>query len=120
MFSKLLNTPYSYIGPLIIIFCIIGTYAIRNSMFDVYVMLIFGLLGFFLEKVNFPLVTIILGVVLGPIAESEFRRAMEMSGGDFSIFFSRPISAVLLSIAAIFILFSILKPLLTKWRNRKA
>ncbi|WP_158735932.1 tripartite tricarboxylate transporter permease [Alteribacillus sp. YIM 98480] len=118
LFSKLLNVPYSVIGPLIIIFCIIGTFAIRNSMFDVYVMLFFGLLGYLLEKVGFPLVTIILGVVLGPIAESEFRRALEMSNGDFSIFYARPISAILLTFAGIFIIFAFIKPIMQRHKKR--
>lgn len=114
IFSKLLNIPYSIIGPMIIIFCIVGTYAIRNSMFDVIVMLLFGLLGFFLEKVGFPLVTIILGFVLGSIAESELRRSLQMSGGDYTIFFERPISAVLLITAILFLVVPMIKPLYKK------
>lgn len=118
-FSKLLNIPYSVIGPLIIIFCLIGTYAIRNSMFDVWVMIGFGILGYLLEKINFPVVTIILGVVLGPLAESEFRRTLQMSNGDYSIFFTRPISATLLAVAVLFILFPLVKSVLSIMKNRK-
>jgi putative tricarboxylic transport membrane protein len=118
VFSRLLNIPYSIIGPIIIIFCLIGTFAIRNSMFDVIVMLIFGLVGYLLEKIGFPLVTIVLGVVLGPIAESEFRRSLQMTNGDYSIFFTRPISATLLTIAILFLVFSFVKPILAK-RNKK-
>ncbi|SFB01626.1 putative tricarboxylic transport membrane protein [Lentibacillus halodurans] len=99
MFSKIMKVPYSALGPAIIIFCIIGTFAVRNSVFDIWVMLIFGIIGYYLDRMKFPLATIILGVVLGPIAEEEFRRALQMSQGDISIFFTRPISGVLLGLA---------------------
>ncbi|MFD1415713.1 tripartite tricarboxylate transporter permease [Oceanobacillus jeddahense] len=114
MFSKLLTIPYSIIGPLIVIFCTVGTFAIRNSMFDVIVMLIFGILGFLFEKIRFPLITIVLGVVLGSLAESEFRRSLELSGGDLSIFATRPISAVLLGIAILMVIFPITKQIINK------
>ncbi len=66
-------------------------------------MFVFGIIGFFLEKIKFPIATVILGVVLGPLAENEFRRALQMAGGDYTVFFQRPISAVLL-VAAIVVL----------------
>lgn len=109
MFSKLLTVPYAVIGPLIIIFCTLGTFAIRNSMFDVMIMFVFGIVGFLLEKIKFPLITVVLGVVLGILAESEFRRSIEISGGDLTIFVTRPISAVLLAIAFLMIIVPIVK-----------
>lgn len=101
IFSHFMKVPYSILAPFIVVLCIIGTFAVRNSLFDVWIMLLFGVIGYFLEKLKFPLATIILGVVLGPIAEVEFRRALTMSGGDYTVFFTRPISAVLLSLAII-------------------
>ncbi|MBR9773205.1 MAG: C4-dicarboxylate ABC transporter permease, partial [Gammaproteobacteria bacterium] len=101
LFTRLLNVPYSALGPIILMCCIVGTYSVRNSMFDVWLMLGFGVLGFLLEKIKFPLVSIILGLVLGPIAESELRRSLAMSQGDLGIFFSRPISASLIAIAVL-------------------
>ncbi|RSL32183.1 C4-dicarboxylate ABC transporter permease [Salibacterium salarium] len=118
--SKLLNIPYASLAPIIIICCVVGTYSVRNSMFDVWLMLGFGVLGFLLEKIDFPLVAIILGLVLGPIAESEFRRSLEMSQGDFAVFLSRPISASLLSVALVLLVFSIVNPLLKKRKANKA
>src|SRR5699024_5627178 len=114
---KLLNIPYSIMGPLIIIFCTIGTFAIRNSMFDVFVMVGFGFLGYLFEKIRFPLITIILVIVLGSLAESEFRRSLEISGGDFSVFMTRPISATLLTISVLMILFPIIKNIIKKRKN---
>ncbi|MGO3058199.1 tripartite tricarboxylate transporter permease [Halomonas sp. AOP43-A1-21] len=119
LFTKLLNVPYSALGPIIIMCCIVGTFSVRNSMFDVWLMMGFGVLGYLLEKINFPLVSIILGLVLGPIAESELRRALSMSQGDFSIFIDRPISATLLSIAFILLAVTLITPLI-KRAHRKA
>ena len=120
LFTKLLNVPYSALGPIIIMCCIVGTYSVRNSMFDVWLMLGFGVMGYLLEKLKFPLVSIILGLVLGPIAESELRRALSMSQGDISIFFTRPISATLLAIAALLLAVTIISPLIKRARMKAA
>lgn len=117
--SKLLDVPYSVLGPIILICCVIGTYSVQNAMMDVWLMLAFGLAGFLLEKINFPLVSIILGVVLGPIAESELRRSLAMSRGDASIFLDRPISAVLLAIALLLVAGTFLRPLLRRRRDAR-
>ncbi len=117
--SKLLDVPYSVLGPIILICCVIGTYSVQNAMMDVWLMLAFGLAGFLLEKINFPLVSIILGVVLGPIAESELRRSLAMSRGDASIFLDRPISAVLLAIALLLVAGTLLRPLLRRRRDAR-
>lgn len=120
LFTKLLNIPYSALGPIIIMCCIVGTYSVRNSMFDVWLMLGFGVLGFLLEKLKFPLVSIILGLVLGPIAESELRRTLSMSQGDLSILFTRPISATLIIISLLLLVAAILVPLRKRARLKAA
>lgn len=101
IFSHFTKVPYSVLAPFILMLCIIGTFAVRNSIFDVWIMFFFGIIGFYLEKLKFPLATVILGVVLGPIAEVEFRRALTMAGGDYTIFFTRPISVTLLIVAVL-------------------
>ncbi|ADC50551.1 tripartate TCA cycle transporter TctA [Alkalihalophilus pseudofirmus OF4] len=111
MFSYTVKISYTILGPIIIILCIIGTFAVRNSMFDVGIMLLFGIVGYYLEKLKFPIATIILGVVLGPMIEEEFRRTLQISGGDFTVFFTRPISATLLSLAFVALVF----PTIKKW-----
>lgn len=108
---KVLNIPYALLGPAIVIFCIIGSYSLRNSVFDIWVMLIFGVIGYILMKYNFPVGTIVLGFVLGPIAESSFRRALMMSGGDVTVFFTRPISLTIILIAVVILVYPLLKPL---------
>ncbi|SDI81998.1 tripartite tricarboxylate transporter permease [Billgrantia gudaonensis] len=120
LFTRLLNIPYSALGPIIVMCCIVGTYSVRNSMFDVWLMLGFGVLGFLLEKIRFPLVSIILGLVLGPIAESELRRSLAMSQGDLSIFFTRPISATLIAISCLLLIAAIIVPLRKRWRIKAA
>ncbi|PYZ96675.1 C4-dicarboxylate ABC transporter permease [Alteribacter lacisalsi] len=120
MFSQTLKVPYTVMGPIILLLCIIGSYAVRNSMMDVWIMLLFGLIGFFLEKNKFPLAPIVLGVVLGPLAEQEFRRSLQMAGGDMSIFFNRPISAVLISLAFIAVVAPIIKKMLDSRKNTNA
>lgn len=101
--------PYCIFGPMIVIFCFVGTYAVRNSMFDVWVMMGFGIVGYFFSKVKFPLAPVILGIVLGPMAEEEMRRSLIMSGGDYSIFFTRPISLILLIVAFLTIVIPVYK-----------
>ncbi|GGG85217.1 hypothetical protein GCM10011415_39260 [Salipiger pallidus] len=120
LLSKLLDVPYSVLGPIIVICCVVGTYSVQNSLMDVWLMLGFGLAGFLLEKIGFPLVAIILGVVLGPIAESELRRSLAMSRGDWFVFFDRPISAILLAIAALLLVFTVVLPMLRRKRETPA
>ncbi|MFD2043561.1 tripartite tricarboxylate transporter permease [Ornithinibacillus salinisoli] len=115
LFSKIMKVPYYTLGPAIVIFCIIGTYAVRNSIFDIWIMILFGLIGYYLDKMKFPIAAVILGLVLGPIAEEEFRRGLQMANGDFSIFLTRPISAVLLGLALI----ALVVPLWNKYRKKK-
>ncbi|GAK11689.1 tripartite tricarboxylate transporter permease [Geomicrobium sp. JCM 19039] len=114
IFSKIMNIPYSVMGPVILLLCVIGTFAVRNSMFDVWIMLLFGIIGFYFDRIKFPLATIILGVVLGPIAEEEFRRGLLMAGGDLSIFINRPISATLLGFALLALTLPLLKKVFSK------
>ena len=103
-FSKVIELPYNLLGPGIIIFCVAGVFAVRNSFGDVWIMIIFATLGLFMDKYKYPLAPLILGVVLGPIAEQSLRQAMIISGNNPMVLVSTPISAVLivLSILSLF------------------
>jgi putative tricarboxylic transport membrane protein len=90
--------PRHYLLPAILIFCIIGAFAIRNTLFDVWVLLICGLMGYLLQKIGIMPAPIILGFVLGPILEDNFRRSLILSNGDWTTFFTRPISLALILI----------------------
>jgi putative tricarboxylic transport membrane protein len=83
---------------LIVLFAYIGAFAIRNSISDVWIMTLFAVLGFFLQKWGYPLAPLVLGAILGPLAERFFTTAMISSDNDLSIFVTRPISAVLIVI----------------------
>ena len=91
VFSKVLSVPKQILTPIIFALCIIGSFAMKNSLFDVWVMLIAGVLGYFLSKAKVPTSPAILGLILGPMAEKNFRTALLKSSDDVSVFFSTPI-----------------------------
>lgn len=95
-FSKLIKVPNHILLPPIFIFCIVGTFAIRNNIFDIYVLIACGTAGYLFQKIGIMPAPIILGFVLGPILEENFRRGLIMSGGDLTTFLTRPISLLLL------------------------
>jgi len=104
-FAKLITIPKSFLIPAILLFCLIGSYAINNSIFDVGILIVSGIIGFVLKKFGFPVQPIILGLILGPIFEENLRRSMILSDGNWSTFITRPISLVLFIIVA-FVLFA--------------
>jgi putative tricarboxylic transport membrane protein len=84
----------------IVIFAAVGAFAVNNNMFDVWMMLGFGVLGYIMKKLNYPIVPLVLALVLGNLAENSLRQALTISGGSFAIFVTRPISALFI-VAAI-------------------
>ena len=97
----ILRIPRNVLMPIILTFCIVGAYSINNSLFDVAITLVMGILGYILEEHGFPLAPIVLGVVLGPIVEQNFMLSVMKTGWHFEQFFGRPISAVLLVLAVL-------------------
>ncbi len=108
LWIKLLRTPYWILFPLILFFCAIGSYSINNSIFDIVIMVFFGLVGYFFRKFQYEPAPLIMAFILGPMLEKSLRQSFLMSQGDFSIFFTRSISAgclilsLLISLSAIF------------------
>jgi putative tricarboxylic transport membrane protein len=98
---KLLKVPYPILFPLILLFCLIGSYSLNNSVFDVTIMIIFGLIGYLFKKFNYEAAPLILALVLGPMMENSLRQALLMANGNFFTFFQRPISATLLTAALV-------------------
>jgi TctA family transporter len=90
---KLLQVPYKYLFPSALFFIAVGVYSTNNSLFEVGEVLVFGVVGAVLMYFDFPVATILLGYVLGPLVEENFRRALLLSRGDLLVFFERPISA---------------------------
>ncbi|MEP9351658.1 tripartite tricarboxylate transporter permease [Xanthobacter sp. KR7-225] len=113
---KLLTVPYHLLFPAIIAFCCIGVYSVNNNAFDVYSMALFGVLGYALVKLDCEPAPLLLGFVIGPMLEEYLRRAMLISRGDPMVFVTRPISAVLLALAAI-ALVTVLLPSVQKTRE---
>jgi putative tricarboxylic transport membrane protein len=114
---KLLRVPYAILFPLILFLCLIGVYANNGSLFDMNVMIIFGLIGYLMRKTGFDAAPLIFAYMLCPLLEEAFRRALLISSGDLFIFFKRPISAILLSLTFLFIISSIFS---SKKRRRLA
>jgi TctA family transporter len=104
---KLLTTPYRFLYPGIILFCCIGVYSVRNSAFDVLMAAGFGLFGMVARQFNCSPAPLVLGLVLGPIFEENFRRSLTISKGDPMIFLEHPISAGLLALFALFVVIAV-------------
>jgi putative tricarboxylic transport membrane protein len=94
--ASLIKIPYRILAPSVLTLCVIGAYTIRNNMFDVWISLIFGVIGFFMRKLDFPPAPVVLALVLAPMVENAFRQSLTISRGSVSIFITRPISAALL------------------------
>jgi putative tricarboxylic transport membrane protein len=104
LWAKLLEIRYQFLYPGILLFCILGAYSLNQSVFDVGVMIAFGVLGYIFRKIDWPLAPTVLALILGPMMERALRTSLEMSAGDLTILVTRPISAVLIIIAAIVLL----------------
>ncbi len=109
MFLQLNRLPYSVFSATIMVLCIIGAFGIRNSIDDLYIMLFFGLIGYGMKKLDFPIAPAVLGLVLGDRAELSLRRALLLSLGDPLILVTRPISVILLLAAAFSIIYPMVK-----------
>jgi putative tricarboxylic transport membrane protein len=101
LFVNVLRIPYVYLYPLVIMFCIIGVYAVNNSIVDVWIMLIMGVVGYALRKFGLDPAPLVLGLVISPTLEMSLRQSLIMSNGNWTIFFRRPIAAALLACCAL-------------------
>ncbi len=108
LWVKLLAIPYRLLYPAILVFIIVGVFSIQNSAFLIVLMLLFGVLGYLLILLDFEPAPLLLGFILGPMVEDNFRRAMLISGGDITALVTRPVSAALLASAALLLLVLIL------------
>ena len=113
---KVLEIPYKILFPLILLFCLIGAYSVNSVVFDLYVMIFFGVVGWVMRKFGFEGAPLILAYVLGPMLENALRQSLLISQGSFLIFFTRPISAIALGFAFL-LLFSNLFPYFKKRRQ---
>lgn len=108
IWARLLLVPYRVLFPVILLLCCIGVYSVANNNFDLYLLAIFGLLGFLLASLGFEAGPLVLGYVLGPLLEENFRRALSLANGDGSVFLTRPISAGVLAVALVLLVITVL------------
>jgi TctA family transporter len=118
--SQMLRVPKNILMPAILMFCIVGSFAINNSVFDIGTMLLMGVVGYFMEANGYPVAPIVLGLVLGPILEQNFMISMIKSEWDLTLFFIRPISAILGGLTIIVWFFPVLATFLEKAKKRNS
>ncbi|WP_066265623.1 tripartite tricarboxylate transporter permease [Hydrogenophaga palleronii] len=116
MWIKLLSVPYRWLFPAIVLFCAIGVYSTNNNSFDIWMVAMFGVIGYVFIKLGCEPAPLLLGFILGPMMEEYLRRALLISRGDWSVFATRPISASLLAVAAL-LLIIVLLPSIKKKRE---
>lgn len=110
---QILKIPYKILFPLIILFCLIGVYSASGAVVDLYIMIVFGVIGYFMRKLEYEAAPLVLAYVIGPLLENNLRKSLILSQGDLTIFLVRPISAACL-ILAIFLLISPIIPWMRK------
>ncbi len=109
------KVPGAVLGPMILVFSVIGTYALRNAVFDVWLAVAFGVVGYFMERWRYPAAPLVIALILGPILEVNFRRSMQIAHWDLTTFFTRPLSLTL----CLLVVLAVAYPLWIQWRRRK-
>jgi putative tricarboxylic transport membrane protein len=118
VFIKILKTPFTILAPIIFVLCLIGGYAPTQSMHDVWLMLIFGIVGYLMRKLDYPLAPAVLAIVLGPLAEPALRQSLLISDGSFGIFFTRTYAGPIMIAALILLFLPLFKMAYDRVRNR--
>ena len=109
LWVQVLRVPYGILYPIILLFCLIGSYSLNNAVGDVIIMSAFGVLGLLMRRFQFEAAPLVLALVLGPMIEDNLRQALIISGGSFAVFFTRPISAAFLAVSLLAVLFPLLR-----------
>jgi putative tricarboxylic transport membrane protein len=112
---RILEFPEAIVSSYVVILCFIGALSIRNSLTDLWLMIGFGILGYGAERLRFPIAPLVLGVILGPLAEEAFMNTMISFGNDWTVFFTRPISGVVMAMVII----TLLAPLVAALRAKR-
>jgi putative tricarboxylic transport membrane protein len=120
LFAAILRVPFSIVAPVILVICAIGAYTVHSSMFDVWLMLIFGVMGYVFKKLDYPLAPLVLALVLGDRAEDAFRQAMLGAGGDLTTFFSNGLVGSITALALAMLFWAPLRSLINKVRGAGA
>ena len=118
LFAAILRIPFAIVAPVIVVICAIGAFTVHNSIFDVWMMIVFGVIGYVFKKLNYPLAPLVLAIVLGDRAEASFRQAMLVSQGDMSIFFSTALVSGLTGLALFLLLWPVASALRARLKGR--
>jgi putative tricarboxylic transport membrane protein len=118
LFAAILRIPFAIVAPVIMVICAIGAYTVHNSIFDVWMMIVFGIIGYVFKKLNYPLAPLVLAIVLGDRAEASFRQAMLVSQGNMGIFFSTPLVGGLTGLALFLLLWPMVGALRARLKGR--
>jgi putative tricarboxylic transport membrane protein len=119
LFASILRIPFSIIAPVIVVICAIGAYTVHNAMLDIWLMMLFGLIGYLFKKLDYPLAPLVLALVLGDKAEDSFRQAMLLSQGELSILWSNALVGSISTLALILLLWPLLSRLIARLRPSK-
>jgi putative tricarboxylic transport membrane protein len=118
LFAAILRVPFSIIAPVILVICAIGAYTVHNSMFDVLLMLDFGVMGYLFKKLDYPLAPLVLALVLGDRAEDSFRQSMLLSQGDLRIFFENGLVGTITALSLFLLFWPVISRMLDVIRGR--
>ena len=119
LFAAILRIPFAVIAPVILVICAIGAYTVHNSMFDVWMMVVFGVFGYVFKKLSYPLAPLVLAIVLGDRAEASFRQAMLVSQGDLTVFFENGLVGSLTGLALFLLFWPLLSLAIAKARGKR-
>ncbi|MEJ8838276.1 tripartite tricarboxylate transporter permease [Ramlibacter sp. AN1133] len=119
LFASILRIPFSIIAPVIVVICAIGAFTVHNAMMDVWLMLLFGVMGYVFKKLDYPLAPLVLALVLGDKAEDSFRQAMLVSQGDLSIMVSNPLVGTITGLALLLLAWPVISKIIHKLRPPK-
>ena len=117
LFAAILRVPFSIIAPAIVVVCAIGAFTVNNAMFDVWMMLVFGVLGYLFTKLGYPLPPLVLALVLGDQAESSFRQAMLISQGDVTVFWSNWLCGAIMTLGMIMAFWPLVSGVIAKFKG---
>jgi putative tricarboxylic transport membrane protein len=121
LFVNILRIPYAYLYPAVVVFCVLGVYAVSSSVVDVWIMVVMGVVGYVLRKLNFDVAPIVLGLILSPLLELSLRQSLAMSAGSYMILIDRPIAATMLACVVILLTVSLWPSIVrggSAWRER--
>jgi TctA family transporter len=117
LFAAILRVPFSIIAPLILVACAVGAYTVHGTMFDVWMMFVFGIVGYVFKKLSYPLAPLVLALVLGDRAEDAFRQTMLGARGDLTVFWSNGLVGTITTLALILLFWPLIQLVLSRLRS---